>query len=71
MDQQEISQFFQPHSKLLTDLDSNNIDIAATQGLVEELNQELVKLKVSSLCKKFLMLLKMKSVILSQNFDCL
>lgn len=39
--------FFQPHSKLLTDLDSNNIDIAATQGLVEEVNEELVKLKVS------------------------
>ncbi|XP_035208128.1 gamma-aminobutyric acid type B receptor subunit 2-like isoform X2 [Stegodyphus dumicola] len=34
-----------PHSKLLTDLDSARIAIAETQGLVEELQNELVKLK--------------------------
>ncbi|GFS86313.1 ANF_receptor domain-containing protein [Trichonephila clavipes] len=36
-----------PHSKLLTDLDSARIAIAETQGLVEELQHELLKLKVS------------------------
>ncbi|KAG8199600.1 hypothetical protein JTE90_009436 [Oedothorax gibbosus] len=34
-----------PHSKLLTDLDSARIAIAETQGLVEELQHELLKLK--------------------------
>ncbi|XP_055937587.1 gamma-aminobutyric acid type B receptor subunit 2-like isoform X1 [Argiope bruennichi] len=34
-----------PHSKLLTDLDSAQIMIAETQGLVEELQYELIKLK--------------------------
>ncbi|XP_015919670.3 gamma-aminobutyric acid type B receptor subunit 2 isoform X2 [Parasteatoda tepidariorum] len=34
-----------PHSKLLTDLDSADIVIAETQGLVEELQHELLKLK--------------------------
>ncbi|GBM44790.1 hypothetical protein AVEN_148292-1 [Araneus ventricosus] len=38
-----------PHSKLLTDLDSAQIMIAETQGLVEELQYELMKLKVSKI----------------------
>ncbi|GFY44346.1 ANF_receptor domain-containing protein [Trichonephila inaurata madagascariensis] len=38
-----------PHSKLLTDLDSARIAIAETQGLVEELQHELLKLKVNLL----------------------
>ena len=36
-----------PHSKLLTDLDKNGIEIAFTQSIADETDPELQKLKVS------------------------
>ncbi|GIX82309.1 gamma-aminobutyric acid type B receptor subunit 2, partial [Caerostris extrusa] len=42
---QNSPQYDLPHSKLLTDLDTARIAMAETQGLVEELQTELLKLK--------------------------
>ena len=44
---QNAPRYSLPHSKLLTDLDKNGIEIAFTQSIADETDPELQKLKVS------------------------